>query len=90
MRQEMDSVDAAQRLMEDHIREAVQMDGMILDMEFSHSSGGGGGGFGGGGGGGGYGGVSSGAHDWVCPMCQGINFFRSVMYTVGVTLSFPV
>lgn len=67
--QDFESPDAARCLMDDHARQAVQMDGAPVDMQYSHGSqvphGGARGSS-----------VSAGAHDWLCPMCQGINFFR--------------
>ena len=71
-------MDNAERVMEDHIREAIQVDGAQLVMEYSHHTpqslreGG-------------AGNLASGAHDWVCPMCQGINFFRCVHVCVWLT-----
>lgn len=66
---DFESPDAARCLMDDHARQAVQMDGAPVDMQYSHGSqvphGGARGSS-----------VSAGAHDWLCPMCQGINFFR--------------
>ena len=85
--QEFDSVESAQRLMEDHVEKAIDMDGTSLMMQYSSGASAYGGSYRGGGHAGeGQGSVSSGAHDWICPMCRGINFFRCVLLCAAASV----